>query len=121
MNAGVPLWVEVAVAALVALSGVFVVISAAGFLRLQDFFVRMHPPALAYTVGSWCVSIAGTLYFSMLEARVALHPLFIIIMLCMTVPVTTVLLARVVLFRRRAAGVADTPSPLSPSPGSPGT
>ena len=117
MSTGVSLWVEAAVAALLVLSGVFVVISAAGFLRLQDFFVRMHPPALAYTVGSWCVSFAGILYFSMIEARVVVHPLLIIIMLCMTVPVTTVLLARVVLFRRRAAGAADTPPPLSPSPG----
>jgi multicomponent K+:H+ antiporter subunit G len=31
----------------------------------------------------------------------------------MTVPVTTVLLARVALFRRRTAGAADTPPTLS--------
>jgi multicomponent K+:H+ antiporter subunit G len=113
MNGGVPLWAEVAVALLLVLSGVFVLISAFGFLRLPDFFLRMHPPALAYTLGSWSVTLAGVLYFSMLEGRPMLHPWLIIILLSISVPVTTLLLARVALFRRRVAGDANTPSPLS--------
>jgi multicomponent K+:H+ antiporter subunit G len=113
MNGAVPFWVEVTVAALLILSGVFVVISAFGFLRLQDFFLRMHPPALAYTFGSWCVTLAGVLYFSMLQGRLVLHPWLIIILLSISVPVTTLLLARVALFRRRTAGDQNTPAPLS--------
>ena len=81
MSGDVALWVEAAVATLLVLSGVFVVISAVGFLRPADFFVRMHPPALAYTMGSWCVTLAGILYFSALEARAVLHPWLIIILL----------------------------------------
>ena len=50
-------------------SGLFTLVSAVGFVRLRDFFLRMHPPALAYTFASWCVALANTLYFSMLEAR----------------------------------------------------
>ncbi len=114
----IPLWVEAVVAALLVMSGLFVVISAVGFLRLSDFFLRMHPPALAYTFGSWCVTLAGILYFSMIEARPVLHPWLIIIMLSLTAPVTTLLLARVALFRRRLAGAADTPPPLTPPRGS---
>jgi multicomponent K+:H+ antiporter subunit G len=114
VNATVPFGVEVVVAVLLVLSGVFVLVSAIGFLRLQDFFLRMHPPALAYTFASWCVILASILYFSMLQGRVVLHPLVIIVVLSMTVPVTTLLLARVALFRRRTAGIADTPPPLSP-------
>ncbi len=108
-----PYWVQIVVAALLVASGLFVVISALGFLRLRDFFVRMHPPALAYTFGSWTVTIASVIYFSALESRLVLHPWIIIILLSITVPVTTVLLARVALFRRRTAGAADTPEPLS--------
>ena len=104
--------IELVVAALVALSGVFVLISAIGFLRLPEFFLRMHPPALAYTLGSWCVALAATLYFSALENRAALHPLLIPVMLSITVPVTTVLLARVALFRKRLAGRDEIPPPL---------
>jgi multicomponent K+:H+ antiporter subunit G len=105
--------VEAVTAVLLVVSGVFVVISAIGFVRLPDFFLRMHPPALAYTLGSWCVSLASILYFSMLESRLVLHPWLVIIMLSITVPVTTLLLARVALFRRRATDVADTPPSLT--------
>ena len=111
---GVPFWVEATVAALLVASGVFVVISAFGFALLRDFFIRMHPPALAYTFGSWTVTLAGILYFSVAESRLVLHPWLIIVLLSMTVPVTTILLARVALFRRRAAGTADTPPTLTP-------
>lgn len=114
----VPFWVEVVVSALLVLSGLFVAISAIGFLCLSDFFQRMHPPALAYTFGSWCVTLASILYFSMLESRLVLHPWLIIILLSITVPVTTLLLARTALFRRRTAGADDTPPPLTPPRGS---
>ena len=114
----VPFWAEAVVATLLVLSGVFVLLSAIGFLRLPDFFLRMHPPALTYTFGSWCVALAGILYFSILEARAVLHPWLIVILCSITVPVTTVLLARVALFRRRAAGAADTPPRLTPPRGS---
>ncbi len=110
----VPLWVEAVVAVLLVSSGVFVVVSALGFLRLPDFFLRMHPPALAYTFGSWCVTLAGILYFSTIEPGLVLHPWLIIVLLSITVPVTTLLLARVALFRRRAAGSGDVPPPLTP-------
>lgn len=106
---------EAVVATLLVLSGLFVLVSALGFSLLRDFFQRMHPPALAYTLGTWCVALGGAIHFSVVEARPALHPVLIIVVLCTTVPVTTVLLARLTLFRRRAARTADTPPPLTPS------
>ena len=105
--------IDIVVAALLVASGVFVVISAVGFLSLPDFFLRMHPPALAYTFGSWTVSLASILYFSTLESRWMLHPWLIVVVLSITVPVTTLLLARAALFRRRAAGTPGTPPRLT--------
>jgi multicomponent K+:H+ antiporter subunit G len=113
MNAELPLWLEISVAALLVLSGVFVLISSLGFLLLRDFFLRMHPPALAYTMGSWCVALAASLYVSKLNERLMLHPWLVPIMLAITVPVTTLLLARVALFRRRVGGAAETPPSLT--------
>lgn len=115
----VPFWLEIVVSALLVASGLTVVISALGFMRLRDFFSRMHPPAIAYTFGTWTVALAGVLYDSTLESRLALHPWLVVIVLAITVPVTTVLLSRVALFRRRAAGEADTPPPLGRAVDSP--
>jgi multicomponent K+:H+ antiporter subunit G len=119
VSGGAALWAQTIVAALLFLSGVFVLVSAIGFLRQPDFFLRMHPPALAYTMSSWCVALAGILHFSMLERRLVLHPASIVILLAITVPVTTQLLARVALFRRRAAGAPDAPPPLTDRSGAP--
>lgn len=117
MSANASLVVEAVVAGLLVLSGILVLVSAIGFLRLPDFFARMHPPALAYTLGSWCVALAGVVYFSVLESRVVLLPLLVPILLAVTVPVTTVLLARAALFRTRVSknATAGVPAPLPPS------
>jgi len=115
-----PPWAELLVSALLVLSGLFVVVAAAGFLWLRDFFLRMHPPALAYTFGSWSVALAGIVYFSWQAGRPRLHHWLLVILLSITVPVTTVLLARVALFRRRQAGEPGTPPPLSGAPTPPG-
>lgn len=103
-------WVDGVVAILLVLSGLLVLVSAIGFVRLPDFFLRMHPPALAYTLGTWCVAGAAVLYLSVLRGRVMLHPLLLPALLALTVPVTTLLLARVSLFRARRAGVEGTPA-----------
>lgn len=99
-----PLWVEVLVAILLLLSSLFALLGAIGLLRMKDFFQRMHPPALASTLGAWCVALASIIYFSTLKSGPVLHGWLIPILLSITVPVTTLLLARTSLFRKRMAG-----------------
>jgi multicomponent K+:H+ antiporter subunit G len=106
-----PFWIEALVAVLLVVSGGFALVGAFGLLRMQDFFLRMHASALINTIGAWCVALASIVYFSALEARLAIHAWVITILLALTVPITTVLLARTALFRQRQAG-ADVPSPL---------
>ncbi|MDD2061201.1 Na+/H+ antiporter subunit G [Pseudomonas sp. GD03860] len=99
-----PFWVEVVVAVLLLLSSLFSLSGALGLIRLKDFFQRMHPPALASTLGTWCVALASILYFSTLKQGPVLHAWLIPILMAITVPVTTLLLARAALFRKRMAG-----------------
>ncbi|PWB31435.1 Na+/H+ antiporter subunit G [Pseudomonas sp. SDI] len=109
-----PLWLEVCTAILLLVSSLFALTGAVGLLRLKDFFQRMHPPALASTLGTWCVALASILYFSGLKASPVLHAWLIPILLAITVPVTTLLLARAALFRKRMAG-DDVPEEVSSS------
>ena len=74
----------------------------------------MHPPALVFVWGSWCVSLASIIYFSALAHGPELHVWLIIILLSITVPVTTVLLSRAALFRGRQSGRGDLPPALQP-------
>jgi multicomponent K+:H+ antiporter subunit G len=112
MNGELSLWVEIPVAILLLLSSLFTLIGAVGLVRLKDYFQRMHPPALASTLGAWCVALASILYFSALKSMPVLHAWLIPVLLAITMPVTTLLLARAALFRKRMAG-DDVPAEVS--------
>ena len=71
----------------------------------------MHAPALASTLAAWLVTFASIVYFSTRAGEADLHVWLIIIVLSITAPVTTIVLARAALFRRRRAG-DDLPPPL---------
>lgn len=110
----VPLWAEILVSLLLLASAVFTLAAAIGLVRLQSFFQRMHPPALIYTGAAWCVTLASITYFSVQGHGLVLHVWIIIILLSITVPIATVLLARAALFRNRQERLAGTPLPLQP-------
>lgn len=100
---------EIVVALLLLASAVVVLIAALGLRRLPNFFSRMHAPALASTLAAWIVTLASIVHFSSRGGGLALHVWLIIIVLSITAPVTTVVLARAALFRRRQAGDALPP------------
>ena len=97
-------WSEALVALLLLGSGLVVLVAALGLWRLPDFFLRMHAPALASTLAAWTVTLASIVHFSTRGEGLALHGWLVIIVLSITAPVTTIVLARAALFRRRQAG-----------------
>ncbi|HSW26619.1 MAG TPA: monovalent cation/H(+) antiporter subunit G [Burkholderiaceae bacterium] len=101
--------IDIVVAVLLLASGCLALTAALGLWRLPDFFLRMHAPALASTLGAWLVTLGSIAHFSAREHSLALHVWLIIILLSITTPVTTVVLARAALFRRRQAGDALPP------------
>ncbi|MCW5612755.1 MAG: monovalent cation/H(+) antiporter subunit G [Rubrivivax sp.] len=103
---------EIVVALLLLGSGLVVLVAALGLWRLPDFFLRMHAPALASTLAAWIVTFASIIHFSTRGGGLALHVWLIIIVLSITAPVTTIMLARAALFRRRLAG-DPLPPPLA--------
>jgi multicomponent K+:H+ antiporter subunit G len=112
-----PFWIEAVVAALLLASGVLSIVAAVGLVRMKSYFQRMHAPALANTGGAWCVALATFVYFSMMDAHLALYAFIVSVLLAITAPVTTLLLARTGLFRKRLAGLDVPPSfggPLKP-------
>jgi multicomponent K+:H+ antiporter subunit G len=101
---------EWVVAVLLLLSGAMVLAAGLGLWRLPDFFLRMHAPALASTLAAWIVTLASIVYFSASGDGLSLHVWLVIIVLCVTAPVTTMVLARAALFRHRQAGDAMPPA-----------
>ena len=114
MNVTLPLWAEWTLAVLLVISGISALLAAWGVLRLKDFFQRMHPPALGYTAASWSAALASAIYFSIVQEGLSLRSWIIVVVLSITVPITTVLLARAAMFRRRQQADSAMPPPLVP-------
>lgn len=100
---------DVVVAALLLASGGLALTAAIGLVRLPDFFLRLHAPALTSTLAAWLVTLGSIIHFSVRESGLSLHAWLIIVLLSITAPLTTVVLARAGLFRRRQAGDAVPP------------
>jgi len=94
-----PAWAAVPAAILLVVGSLLAVIGAFGLLRLPDFFMRMHPPAMGSTLGAGCVLLASILVSSAVEARPVLHALLITLFVVITAPVTAMLLARAAVHR----------------------
>lgn len=106
---------EIVIAVLLVMSGIAALVAALGLLRLRDFFMRMHAPAVCYSLGTWSVGLASVIHFSTGPTQLALHAWLVVVILSIAAPVTTVLLSRAGLFRARNAGEA-VPQPLAGPP-----
>ncbi|MEM8205826.1 Na+/H+ antiporter subunit G, partial [Morganella morganii] len=88
------LWLEIIVSAFLLLGSAFVLIGAIGLYRLRDFFMRLHGPTKATTLGVGGVIVASLIYFSNRQAGISLHELLISLFLFISAPVSAYMLAK---------------------------
>ena len=101
------------IAALLVVGGLFTLIGAIGMLRFKDFYMRLHAPTKATTLG-----VGGVLLASMgahwAQGDWQLHELLIALFLFVTAPVSANLLAKAGLHLRvpsKAPTPPDQPYP----------
>jgi multicomponent K+:H+ antiporter subunit G len=106
-----PLWAEIGIAAMLVIGGVFTLVGAIGLVRFGDFYMRMHAPTKATTLG-----VGGVLLASMglewSEGRLGGNLLLITLFLFVTAPVSANLMAKAGLHLRvpsKAPPPADQP------------
>lgn len=103
--------------ALIALSlvigGVFALVGAIGMLRFPDFYMRLHAPTKATTLGVGGVLVASLAYHWG-QGTYGIHEVLITVFLFVTAPVSANLLAKAALHMRvpsRAKVPQDQPRP----------
>lgn len=109
MSGDTPLWVDVIVALLLLNGAAFCVVGAVGLLRFPHFFLRAHPAALPYTMGTWSIAAASVVWFTASQGSIAVQTWTIVVLLPIGAPVAVALLARGALFRLRRAGYVEPP------------
>lgn len=104
-----PLWAALLTAFLVLFGAALSLVGAAGLLRLETFYERMHAPTLGTTAGAASILLASAISFSIVEHRLVIHEILILLFITFTTPVTLMLLARAALYRDRSEGVEAVP------------
>ncbi len=97
--ATLPGWAAIGVAVLLVLGGLITVIGALGLARLENFYQRIHGPAITITLGAGLVLIASMLFFSVIQSRWVIHEVLISLFIWMTAPVVSMLLMRAAVYR----------------------
>jgi len=116
-----PLWADVIVAVLLVVGGVFAFVGAVGMLRFPDFYMRLHAPTKATTLGVGGVLLASLLV-GWLRGDLGLNLLLITMFLFITAPVSANLLSQAALHLRVPSGAPVPPEqPEAPARASPPT
>ena len=97
------------VAAFLLLGASFALIGSIGLARLGDFYMRLHGPTKATTLGVGGMLSASSIHFSARGSGVSLHELLVAAFLFLTAPVSAHLVARAALH----LGVSTTSAPPS--------
>ncbi|SEF83323.1 Na+/H+ antiporter subunit G [Nitrosomonas ureae] len=82
---------------LILTGAIFTFIGSLGLLRLRDFYMRLHGPTKATTLGVGSLLIASAVFFSNHDAGISLHEILITLFLFITAPVSAHLLAKAAL------------------------
>ena len=104
--------IELLVALFLLIGAAFAFIGSLGLARLPDFYMRLHGPTKATTLGVGGMILGSVLYFSTRGDGLSLHELLISLFLFITAPVSAHMLAKAALHLRlrtvaRTRGNAD--------------
>lgn len=105
--------IQALAAALLVVGGVFALVGAIGMLRFRDFYMRLHAPTKASTLGVGGVLLAS-LVLDWAQGNTGLQALLITLFVFVTAPVSANLLAQAALhlrLRSKAPVPKDQPHP----------
>jgi len=84
-------------AALVLVGASFTLIGSIGLFKLPDFYMRLHGPTKATTLGVGAILMASVLHFSFTTEATSLHEILVTVFLFITAPVSAHLMAKAAL------------------------
>lgn len=93
------LWLEILVSFFLVFGAAFALIGSWGLVKLDDFYMRLHGPTKATTLGLGGILFASALYFNFNPnvTGVSIHEVLITIFLFITAPVSAHMMAKTAL------------------------
>lgn len=87
-------WTENLLGLLILIGAVFTLIGSIGLFKLPDFYMRLHGPTKASTLGVGAILIASVIYFSTKQDALSLHEILVTLFLFITAPIGAHLMAK---------------------------
>ena len=88
---------DILLSVLVLIGALFILLGSVALVKLPDFFMRLHGPTKATTLGTGAILIASAIYFSVHLEGISLHEVLITLFLFITSPVGAHLMAKAAL------------------------
>jgi multicomponent K+:H+ antiporter subunit G len=85
---------EAILASLIFLGAFFTLVGSIGLIKLPDFYMRLHGPTKATTLGVGSILLASAIHFSLNAEGVSLHEILVTLFLFITAPVSAHLMAK---------------------------
>jgi len=87
-------WTEYLLSTLIIIGAVFTLVGSIGVYKLPDFYMRLHGPTKASTLGVGAILIASVIYFSLKQDALSLHEILVTVFLFITAPIGAHLMAK---------------------------
>jgi len=92
--------IEILVSLFLLVGAAFALIGSWGLVHLPDFYLRLHGPTKATTLGVGGMIVGSVLYFSTRGEGLSLHELLVTLFLFITAPVSAHMLAKAALHQK---------------------
>jgi len=79
---------------LLLIGGTFVLVGSIGLVRMPDFFMRLHGPTKATTLGMASLLTAAMIFFSTTQAGVSVKEILISLFLLLTAPISAYIMIK---------------------------
>jgi len=96
----IPLWLDAIVATLILAGALVATLGSFGLARMPDFYMRLHGPTKASTLGVGATLVGSMLWFSTVQGSVSVQEILITVFLFATAPVSAHMMGRAALHRR---------------------
>ena len=105
---------QIVISAALVIGGLFVLIGAIGMVRFPDFYMRLHAPTKATTLGVGGILVASVVD-TWLQGQLVISEVLIVLFVFITAPVSANLMAKAAMHLRASSKAGEPPAPDEPS------
>ena len=90
---------EILVSVLLIVGAAFALIGSWGLAKLDDFYMRLHGPTKATTLGLGAILLASSIHFVSTQSILSFHEVLVTVFLFITAPASAHVLAKTALYK----------------------